>query len=120
LIAKDGFDKKYAQANSRKFDDADRLGYRYWGDRLAALQKFANERPQTKFERWMKWQTSESKAFLVALIALCITILASVLTLGLAGFQTWIGWKAWKEPVSGDEEALLREIVELLREQRGR
>jgi hypothetical protein len=121
LIAKRGFDKECAEADGYKlFDGTDKLDYKYWGDRLAALHRFTSERPQTKFERWMKWQTSESKAFAVALAALLITIAVGILTLGLAGFQTYISWMAWKESVSGDEEALLREMVKLLRQQQRR
>jgi hypothetical protein len=70
----------------------------------------------------MKWQTSESNAFAVALAALLISIVVGILSLGLGSLQAWIAWKAWTEPVSNDEEttALLREIAELLRQQRRR
>jgi hypothetical protein len=124
LITKHGFDEGCAQVEGYKiFDDADHLEYWYWGERLAALYNFTRERPpRNKLERWMKWQTSESNAFAVALAALLISIVVGLLSLGLGGFQAWIAWQAWKDPVSNDDEAtaLLREIAELLRQQRGR
>ncbi|KAK4106358.1 hypothetical protein N658DRAFT_16379 [Parathielavia hyrcaniae] len=124
LIAKNGFDEHCAKREGyKRFDDADQLEYWYWGERLAALYQFAHERPpRNKLERWMKWQTSESNAFAAALVAVLISIVVGILSLGLSGFQAWVAWKAWKDPVSNDEEttALLKEIAELLQQQRGR
>lgn len=121
LITKDGFDEHCAQAEGYKiFDGADNLDYRYWGERLAALHNFTRERPpRNKFERWMKWQSSERNAFAVALAALLISILVGLLSLAVAGLQTWIAWEAWKQPVSNDDETIeiLREVANLLREQ---
>lgn len=124
LITKDGFDEHCSQADGYKIlDDADRLEYKYWGERLAALYRFTHDHPpRNKLERWMKWQSAESNAFVIAVAALVISILVGLLGLGLSSFQTWIAWKAWREPVSSDDEttALLRELVDLLRQQRGR
>ncbi|KAG7284001.1 hypothetical protein NEMBOFW57_010359 [Staphylotrichum longicolle] len=124
LIDKDGFEKTCGQAGgSSVLDDADKLEYRYWGERLAKLYRFTHERPpRNKLERWMKWQSAESNAFVIAVAALVISIAVGVLSLGLGGVQTWIAWGAWNNPVSNDEETttLLREIAELLRQQQGR
>ncbi|KAK8062480.1 hypothetical protein PG997_014577 [Apiospora hydei] len=82
------------------FDDPQSLEYIYWADRLAALHAFVLERPpRNGFERWIKWQTSESNAFAIALLALLISIIVGVLSLVLASIQTWIAYKAWVEPV---------------------
>ena len=99
------------------------LEYRYWGERLAVLHGCTRERlPWNNFERWMRWQASESNAFAVALAALLISVVVGILGLGLAAFQSWVGWKAWKawkDPVSNDDDTveILREIAELLRQQ---
>jgi hypothetical protein len=78
-----------------------RFQYLYWGERLAILHDFLNHRPpRNKFERWIKWQTSDSNAFCLALLALVVSILVGLLSLGLSAFQAWIAWKAWKEPNS--------------------
>ncbi|RYP54211.1 hypothetical protein DL768_000990 [Monosporascus sp. mg162] len=121
LISKGGFDEDCAQPEGYKmFNGADKFEYLYWGERLVALHKFVQDRPpRNKFERWIKWQTSDSNAFTVALAALLISIIVGILTLGLAGFQAWIAWKAWKEPVSNgnDPTISLQELIEWIRQQ---
>ena len=121
LITKQGFDEDCAQAQGYKmFTDADMTEFRYWGERLAILYGFLRERPpRNKFERWIKWQTSESNGFVLALAALVISVVVGLLSLGVAGLQSWLAWKAWKEPVSNDDDtiALLQEITDLLRQQ---
>ena len=96
----------------------------FWGRRLAELYAFVIDRPpRNRFERWIKWQTSESNAFIVALAALFISIAVGILSLGLAILQSWIAWKAWKYPISGDNAeiiAKLQELVELMQQQNGR
>jgi hypothetical protein len=120
LITEEGFDEDCAQAEGYKlFTEADMTEYRYWGERLATLQGFMRERPpRNKFERWLKWQTSESSAFAVALAALLISIVVGVVSLAVAAFQSWIAWKAWREPVSNDDDtiAILQQIADLLRQ----
>ncbi len=118
LISKGEFDEDCAQPEGYKmFDETDEFDYLYWGERLATLQEYMQRRPaRNNFERWMKWQTSESNAFAIALAALIISIVVGVLSLGLAGFQTWIAWKAWKEPVSsGDAMISMQELIEIIR-----
>jgi len=84
------------------FKDPKGLEYMYWGKRLVTLHAFLHNRPpRNRFERWIKWQTSESNAFAVALFALLISVVVGLLSLGLAGIQTWIAYKAWKEPING-------------------
>ncbi|KAK6858314.1 hypothetical protein PG995_006013 [Apiospora arundinis] len=103
LINRGGFDHDCAQHEGYKIiEDPKGLEYMYWGERLATLHKFLHDRPaRNKFERWIKWQTSESNAFAVALFALFISVIVGILSLGMAGVQTWIAYKAWKEPVNG-------------------
>ncbi|KAK0616615.1 hypothetical protein B0T14DRAFT_435652, partial [Immersiella caudata] len=101
------------------FDDADNLEYLYWGDRLAALHAFVLDRPpRNRFERWIKWQASDSNIFAVALVALLISNAVGILSLGGTAFQSWVAWKAWKEPVASDDTEVvadLRELAELVR-----
>ncbi|KAK8112821.1 hypothetical protein PG984_013347 [Apiospora sp. TS-2023a] len=98
-----GFDEDCLQPEGYKIsDDSEGLEYVYWGERLAALHAFVLERPpRNGFERWVKWQTSESNAFAIALLALLISIIVGVLSLILASIQTWIAYKAWKEASGG-------------------
>ncbi|KAK4172175.1 hypothetical protein QBC36DRAFT_390612 [Triangularia setosa] len=121
LITKHGFDEDCAQAQGYKmFTDVDMVEYQYWGERLVILQGFMRERPpRNRFERWIKWQTSESNAFAIALAALLISIVVGALSLAVATLQSWLAWKAWAEPVSNDDGtiAILQEIADLLRQQ---
>jgi len=125
LITKGGFDEDCAQpASYGVFDQGvavNNIEYLYWGRRLAELHAFVLARPpRNKFERWVKWQTSESSAFAVALIALLISIVVGILSLGLAAFQTWIAWKAWGDSIfDADSEvvAKLQELIDVIRQQ---
>jgi hypothetical protein len=122
-LVKKGFDKDSALAEGYRIFDSrhDLEHYQYFGKRLAALDDYVQGRPpRNKFERWMKWQTSDSNAFTVALAALLISIVVGILTLGLSGFQAWVAWKAWKEPVSGEGEisVSLDDLLEWARRQR--
>ncbi|KAL6406835.1 hypothetical protein AUP68_09643 [Ilyonectria robusta] len=99
LIKKKGFDADCAE----KERSEPLREYLYWGERLAVLHDLViNRPPRNKFERWVKWQTSESNAFIVALGALVISIIVGVLSLGLSGLQVWIAWRAWKDATNPD------------------
>jgi hypothetical protein len=101
LVRKRGFDSDSAQYDGyKRFQDVpDGFLYTYWGDRVARLHDLMGQRvPRSRFERWIQWQTTDSNALIVALLALVITIVLGVLTLALACLQTWIAWQAWKYP----------------------
>ncbi|KAK4449844.1 hypothetical protein QBC34DRAFT_494267 [Podospora aff. communis PSN243] len=81
---------------------ADSFPYTYWGERLAVLHGLMNNRPpRTNLGRWVRWRASESNSFLIAMLALAISIVVGILSLGLSGLQVWIAWQAWKFPVDG-------------------
>jgi hypothetical protein len=100
LIQKKGFDEDCAESEGYKIsdDDLDNFEYLYWGHRLAEIYEFVMDKPPKNwFERWIKWQTSESNAFAVALAALGISIVVGCLSLVLSALQAWIAWRAWKD-----------------------
>ncbi|KAK0744302.1 hypothetical protein B0T21DRAFT_357554 [Apiosordaria backusii] len=75
--------------------------YTYWGDRLMILHDLVRDRPpRTKFEKWIKWQTTERNFFLVAGLALIISAVVGILSLVLAIFQSIVAWQAWKHPAT--------------------
>jgi hypothetical protein len=101
LITKEGFDESCCVHEGYKIfrDTAEDIPYVYWGERLAALYNLVvNKPPRGKLQRWIRWQTSESNSFLVAMLALVISIIVGILSLGLSGLQAWIAWQAWKYP----------------------
>lgn len=75
--------------------------YVYWAERLAVLYRRLEEKPpRNRLEKWLEQEGSDGNAFLVAFLALVISILVGILSLILACFQTWISWMAWKYPAS--------------------
>jgi hypothetical protein len=101
LIRRKGFDSACAVHEGYKMfqDVSGDFPYIYWGERLAILHDLVLDRPpRTDFERWIRLQTSESNSFLIAMLALVISIIVGILTLGLSGFQAWVAWQAWKYP----------------------
>ncbi|OHE96134.1 hypothetical protein CORC01_08511 [Colletotrichum orchidophilum] len=74
--------------------------YVYWAERLSILQDMITSRPpRNKFERWLHRQSNEGSALYVALVALFISILVGIISIGLGAIQVWIAWMAWKYPV---------------------
>jgi len=101
LIKKKDFDEACCIHEGYKVfrDTAEDFQYMYWGERLAMLHDLVLGRPpQTSFQRWIRWQTSESNSFLIAISALVISIVVGIFSLGLSGFQAWVAWQAWKYP----------------------
>ncbi|KAH7148338.1 hypothetical protein EDB81DRAFT_792048 [Dactylonectria macrodidyma] len=107
LVKKKGFDEDctWDEGNTTFKDSSHNDEYFYWGCRLVELHDFAKDRrPRNRFERWIKWQTSESNAFAIALAALIISVAVGLLSLALSAFQAWIAWKAWKDSVNMGNE----------------
>ncbi|KAK1850818.1 uncharacterized protein CCHR01_06565 [Colletotrichum chrysophilum] len=75
------------------------FSYIYWGKRLTALRElFDKKPPRNRLEKWLQRQLSERNAFLVALVALLISIVVGIISIGLSAVQVWIAWMAWKHP----------------------
>jgi hypothetical protein len=74
--------------------------YVYWADRLAILHARLKERPpRSRLEKWLAQENNDGNAFLIALLALFISVIVGFLGLILAAVQTWIAWMSWKYPV---------------------
>ena len=103
LVKKENFDPECNHYGGYKRKDL-RLGveevqYKYWGERLVILQDLLRERPPTtKWEKWLQWQSSDANAFAIAILALLISIIVGIISIGLSAAQIWIAWMAWKHP----------------------
>lgn len=120
LIEQEGFDADCVKLGLVVPGGIQKLEYLYWGPRLAAIYEYMRDRPPlTNFEEWIKWQTTESNAFVVALAALLISIFVGILSLVLGAVQVWIAWKAWKEPIEEDAGMVIKieDLIEWVREQ---
>ncbi|KAK4448738.1 hypothetical protein QBC34DRAFT_406654 [Podospora aff. communis PSN243] len=101
LVRKEGFDESCCVHEGYKIfrDTAEDISYVYWGERLSVLHDLVlNKPPLGRFQRSMRWWTSETNSFLVAMLALAISIIVGILSLGLSAFQAWVAWQAWKYP----------------------
>ncbi|KAK3318934.1 hypothetical protein B0H66DRAFT_558427 [Apodospora peruviana] len=71
----------------------------YWGERMAHLHQLMTRRPpRNKLERWFHSHSTEGNALLIALVALAISIVIGVVSIGLNIVQIWLTWMAWKYP----------------------
>ncbi|KZL88130.1 hypothetical protein CI238_04915 [Colletotrichum incanum] len=99
-----GFDRECAEYEGYKIfkDPPEDFQYVYWGERLALLHEMVMSRPpRNKLERWLHRQSNEGNALFIALVALLISILVGIISIGLAAVQIWIAWMAWKHPTPG-------------------
>ncbi|VUC35078.1 unnamed protein product [Clonostachys rosea] len=99
LIGEKDFDPECANYQGYRRLDGEDFRYVYWKERLRKLEEaLANPPPRTRLERWLQ-SPSERNAFVLALLALFISIGVGLLSIALAAIQTWIAWMAWKYPV---------------------
>ncbi|KZL69711.1 uncharacterized protein CT0861_09246 [Colletotrichum tofieldiae] len=99
-----GFDRECAEYEGYNIfqDHPEGFKYVYWGERLALLHEMVMSRPpRNKLERWLHRQSNEGNALFIALVALLISILVGIISIGLAAVQIWIAWMAWKHPAPG-------------------
>ncbi|KAH7349156.1 hypothetical protein BKA66DRAFT_504406 [Pyrenochaeta sp. MPI-SDFR-AT-0127] len=104
LIKEGGFDPECEQYSGYRHKDLHvgrhELQYEYWGERLAILHRlFIHKPPRNGIERWVRWRSSEANALALAMLALFISIVVGLVSIGLSAVQIWIAWMAWKHPM---------------------
>ncbi|KAH8724910.1 hypothetical protein GQ44DRAFT_772647 [Phaeosphaeriaceae sp. PMI808] len=104
LVNRIGFDPECNQYSGYKHKSTpnaeEDVQYQYWGERLVILHDLLAKRPPTtKWEKWLRWQSSEANALGIAILALFISIIVGLISILLSAVQIWITYKAWKEPV---------------------
>ncbi|KAF7940500.1 uncharacterized protein EAE98_000627 [Botrytis deweyae] len=73
--------------------------YQYFGKRLADLyNELLNPTPRG-FERWFERKSSARFMMMVTLSGVVLAIFLGLLSLALGGFQAYVGYMAWKNPV---------------------
>ncbi len=101
LIDKRDFDPDCAEYEGYKLfrDPPPDFKFVYWGERMAHLQNLMTRRPpRNKLERWFHRHGNEGNAFFIALLALSISIIVGLISIGFNCVQIWITWMAWKYP----------------------
>lgn len=100
-LIRNGFDEDCAQYEGYKLfqEPPEDFQYLYWGDRISALHDILMRKPpRNKLERWFERQSTEGNALFIALLALLISIIVGIISIGQGTLQIWITWMAWKHP----------------------
>lgn len=104
LIARRDFDPDCAEYEGYKLfrEPPPDFEFKFWGERMAHLHRLITYRPpRNRLERWFHQHGNERNALLIAFLALFISILVGVISIGLNCVQIWITWMAWKNPTPG-------------------
>lgn len=75
--------------------------WKYWGSRMLDLyEELQNERPHGAWDIWVERNSKNRHVMMATIIGVFIAVLLGLLSLCLAGLQTWISYRAWKTPVT--------------------
>ena len=90
----DGDLLRFEAASFRHDDDAN-SNYEYFGSPLADLyDELQNPTPVTALERWFEKKSGSQRNMLMAtMIGVFIAVIIGILSLGVAGFQAWVGYQ---------------------------
>lgn len=78
--------------------DEDSSQYRYFGARLADLHHELTTPTPRGFEKWFERNSSARYVMMATIFGVILAIFLGVLSLGLGGFQAYVGYMAWKHP----------------------
>ncbi|KAK6535589.1 hypothetical protein TWF694_002044 [Orbilia ellipsospora] len=75
--------------------------YYYFGSRLEELYEEVSEPgPQNRLGKWIDKRKGTRHVMLATLTGVVIAIVLGILTLGVSGYQAWIGYQQWQHPKS--------------------
>lgn len=110
LVSTEGFDPNVGKHITNGTDDngielkgeqKEAQKWKYWGSRMLDLyEELQNERPHGTWDVWVERNSKNRHVMMATIIGVFIAVLLGVLSLCLAGLQTWISYRAWKNPVS--------------------
>lgn len=103
LVASEGFDPDCVDFVSAALRNSDERGitYYYWGPRLADLQRESdNPTPRSWVEVWLERKSGARHVMLATLIGVIFAVVLGIASLAVSGYQAWVGYQAWKHPVT--------------------
>lgn len=110
LVSTEGFDPNVGKHTTNGTEDngielkgeqKEAQKWKYWGSRMLDLyEELQNERPHGTWDVWVERNSKNRHVMMATIIGVFIAVLLGLLSLGLAGLQTWISYRAWKNPVS--------------------
>lgn len=108
LVSTEGFDPNVGKHNTNGTDDngielkgeqKEAQKWKYWGSRMLDLyEELQNERPHGTWDVWVERNSKNRHVMIATIIGVFIAVLLGLLSLGLAGLQTWIAYSDWKSP----------------------
>ncbi|KAK6537186.1 hypothetical protein TWF694_011383 [Orbilia ellipsospora] len=73
--------------------------YLYFGDRLAELyEEVCEPSPGSPLGRWIDRRKGTRHIMLATLTGIVFAIVLGILTLGVSGYQAWLGYQQWQHP----------------------
>ncbi|KUJ06997.1 uncharacterized protein LY89DRAFT_767316 [Mollisia scopiformis] len=89
---------RYVSSAIRKPEE-DSMPYRYFGTRLADLhEELMNPTPRG-VEKWFERNSGARFIMMATIAGVIFAIFLGMLSLGVAGFQAYVGYMSWKHPV---------------------
>ncbi|KAK6523397.1 hypothetical protein TWF281_001377 [Arthrobotrys megalospora] len=77
--------------------------YHYFGNRLLELyEEVSDPGPQTTMGKWLDRKKSSRHVMMATLTGVVIAIILGILTLGVSGYQAWLGYQQWQHPKEGN------------------
>jgi hypothetical protein len=63
-------------------------------------EELENPRPHSGFEKWLERNSGARYVMLATLIGVLIAVLLGIAALAVSIYQAYIGYQAWKHPVT--------------------
>ena len=77
------------------------IQYQYFGSRLADLyEESENPQPRSWVERWLERKSRARHVMMATIIGVVIAIFLGLASLGVGGYQAWVGYQQWQHPIS--------------------
>lgn len=103
LVAKHSFDPACLRVYSDTYRRPDEQGleYRYLSRRLMDLyEAILNPKPRGLLEKWAERRSGARYVMIATLIGVVFAVILGLLSLVVSVFQAWVGYQAWKHPVT--------------------
>lgn len=101
LVDSDDFDDDCLVHDGHIREVSPDFEYRFWGTRLAKLNLVVNNpQPLGPIHSWLRRHTNEKNGLAVTIVALVLGAFFSLLSVIIGIVQTWLAWKAWKNPAT--------------------
>jgi hypothetical protein len=103
LVSASSFDPdclRFESVDIRNPDERD-IAYHYFGARLADLfEELENPKPHTRIEKWLERKSGARYIMFATLAGVAIAVLLGIAALAVSIYQAYIGYQAWKHPVT--------------------